>query len=336
MQHSCTKTLGATIGGDAVTFEHPTPFIMNEPDPSPSLHLHAHRAGDASHSHVPESRSPRTLAGSLALTLGFAGVELIAGFWSNSLALISDAGHMATDAIALGLALLAQVIAKRPPSAKHSFGYGRAEALAAFINALAMLALVAWISIKAVQRLFTPEAVEGETVVLVALIGLGVNLLVAWLLWRGAQNVNTKAALVHVMGDALGSVAALAAGGVIYFTGWLQIDPLLSIFVSLLILKSTVSVLRDSYHFLMEGVPHHIDYVQVGADVSQVKGVLSVHDLHVWEMSPGQPALIGHVEISDLQEWPLVLRAIKAMLLERHGIDHITLQPESPGMAEGT
>jgi cobalt-zinc-cadmium efflux system protein len=300
-----------------------------------SSHLHAHRAGDATHSHVIENRNPRLLAWSVFLTLGFAFVEAAAGIWSNSLALISDAGHMATDSIALGLALLAQYIAKRPPSAKHSFGFGRAEALAAFINALAMLALVAWISIEAIHRFSDPQRVQGAAVFVVATIGLMVNLLVAWLLSRDMTSVNTRAALVHVFGDILGSVAALAAGAVIYITGWLQIDPILSVFVALLILKSTVAVLRDSYHFLMEGVPHHIDYVQVGVDLAATKGVLSVHDLHVWEMTPGQPALIGHVEIRDLQEWPDVLRTIKAMLLENHGIDHVTLQPELPAMAEG-
>ena len=125
---------------------------------------------------------------------------------------------------------------------------------------------------------------------------------------------------------------ALIAGAVIYLTGWMQIDPLLSLFVSLLILKSTVGILRESYHFLMEGVPHHIDYLQVGTDLEQVPGVLSVHDLHVWDMSPGQPALIGHVEIIDLQAWPQVLHAVKTMLLSKHGIDHVTLQAEVAGM----
>jgi cobalt-zinc-cadmium efflux system protein len=130
------------------------------------------------------------------------------------------------------------------------------------------------------------------------------------------------------MGDLLGSVAALAAGAVIAFTGWFQIDPLLSILVALLILKSTLGVVRDSYHFLMEGVPHQIDYLQVGADLGEVPGVVSVHDLHVWDMSPGQPALIGHVELHDLSDWPAVLERIKTLLRTRHGIDHITLQPE--------
>lgn len=269
---------------------------------------------------------------SLLLTLGFAAVEAFAGFWSNSLALISDAGHMATDSLALGLALLAQLIAKRPPSAKHSFGFGRAEGLAAFINALILLIMVGWIGWEAAQRLAKPQPVQGATVFIVASIGLTVNLIIAWLLSHDKDSLNTKAAMVNVLGDLLGSIGALVAGAVIYFTGWLRIDPLLSIFVCMLILRSTVGILRESSHFLMKGVPHHIDYVQVGADLSGIKGVLSVHDLHIWEMSPGQPALIGHIEVRDLREWPEILHMIKTMLLAKHGIDHVTLQAELPGM----
>jgi cobalt-zinc-cadmium efflux system protein len=302
--------------------------------PAKPSHLHAHRAGDAAHRHFVEGRNQQILGWSLTLTLGFALVEAYAGLRSNSLALLSDAGHMATDSAALGLALLAQILAKRPPSAKHSFGFGRAEALAAFINGLAMLVVVGWIAVEAVQRISDPQPVQGEAVFVVAAIGLMINLLVAWLLSHDRESVNTRAALVHVLGDLLGSIAALVAGAVIYFTGWLRIDPLLSIFVSVLILRSTIAVLRESSHFLMKGVPHHIDYLQVGADLAAVKGVLSVHDLHIWEMSPGQPALIGHIEVRDLQEWPEVLRTINAMLLEKHSIDHVTLQAELPGMAE--
>lgn len=296
-------------------------------------HLHAHLKGDAHHTHSFEGRSRHVLAWALGLTLSFAGVEVVAGFWSNSLALISDAGHMVTDAAALGLALMAQLIARRPPSPRHSFGFGRAEALAAFVNALAMLCLVGWICYEAVLRFNTPHAVQGAMVFVVAFIGLAINLVVAWVLSKDKESVNTRAALVHVMGDLLGSVAAIVAGAVIYFTGWMQIDPLLSVLVSLLILKSTFGVLKDSYHFLMEGVPHQIDYLKVGADLEGVEGVLSVHDLHVWDMSPGQPALIGHVQIVELDHWPRVLLSIKQMLLEQHGIDHITLQPETSAMA---
>ena len=296
---------------------------------SPSAHLHAHHQGDAKHVHVAEGRSNSALAVALVLTLLFAVVEVVFGFISNSLALISDAGHMVTDAASLGLALLAQIIAKRPPSARNSFGYGRAEALAAFVNGLAMLLVVGWIVVEAVQRFGAPRPVAGATVLVVAAIGLAVNLGVAWLLARDQASINTRAALVHVMGDVLGSLAAIVAGAVIWFTGWMQIDPLLSVLVSLLILKSTVAILRESWHSLMEGVPQAIDYLEVGADLAQVPGVLSVHDLHVWDMSPGQPALIGHLRIRSLREWPEVLALVQEMLLDKHGIDHVTLQPEA-------
>jgi cobalt-zinc-cadmium efflux system protein len=293
-----------------------------------SAHLHAHRAGDAKHAHFAEARSQKALAGALLLTLLFAVIEVVTGFMSNSLALISDAGHMVTDAAALGLALLAQLIAKRPPSARHSFGFGRAEALAAFVNSVAMLALVSWILFEAVRRFADPQPVQGGIVLAVAAVGIVINLLVAWVLSRDHQNMNTRAAMVNVMGDLLGSIAAVVAGAVIYFTGWVRIDPLLSVFVSLLILKSTFGVLRESYHFLMKGVPEQIDYLQVGADLAALDGVKSVHDLHIWEMSPGEPALIGHLEVADLARWPALLRDVQDMLLDKHGIDHVTLQPE--------
>jgi cobalt-zinc-cadmium efflux system protein len=294
-----------------------------------SAHLHAHLDGDASHAHFFEARSQTALALALVLTLLFALIEAVTGVVSNSLALISDAGHMVTDAAALGLALLAQVIAKRPPSARHSFGFVRAEALAAFVNSLAMLLLVGWIIYEAAHRLVAPEPVQGGVVLVVAAVGAAINILVAWVLSRDEQNINTRAALINVLGDLLGSVAAIAAGAVIYFTGWVRIDPLLSIFVSMLIFKSTFGILRESYHFLMEGVPYQIDYLQVGEDLSRVPGVLSVHDLHVWDMSPGQPALIGHLEIRELAEWPAVLRAVREMLVAKYGIEHVTLQPEA-------
>jgi cobalt-zinc-cadmium efflux system protein len=235
---------------------------------------------------------------------------------------------MVTDAAALGLALLAQIISRRPPSPKHSFGFGRAEALAAFVNSIAMLALVVWIVFEAISRFYDPHQVDGFTVTVVAGIGLLMNIVVAWVLSRDKKSVNTRAALVHVMGDLLGSIAALIAGIVIQLTGWMPIDAILSILVSLLILKSTIAILHESYHFLMEGVPLHIDYLQVGKDLRGVPGVLAVHDLHVWEMTPSFPALIGHIEIAEMQEWPQIMSRINTMLLDQHGIDHVTLQPE--------
>ena len=299
-------------------------------DPS----FHAHKKGDAKHSHSKEVSNQNLLLIALILTLSFSGVEGAAAYFAGSLALISDAGHMVTDAAALGLALLAQIISKRPPSPKHSFGFGRAEALAAFVNGIVMLVLVAWIVFEAISRFYTPHQVDGLTVTIVAAIGLLMNVVVAWVLSRDKKSVNTRAALVHVMGDLLGSVAALLAGLVIQLTGWMPIDAILSILVSLLILKSTISILHESYHFLMEGVPLHIDYLQVGSDLKKVPGVLAVHDLHVWEMTPSFPALIGHIEIEHMQDWPEIMSHINVMLLDQHGIDHVTLQPEEVGQHE--
>jgi len=298
------------------------------PSAPDSTHLHAHLDGDAHYQHQSRRRGLATLAWALALTLGFAGVEAVSGFLSGSLALVSDAGHMVTDAASLALALLAQWMTRRPPSERYSFGYGRAEALAAFVNGLAMLLVVAWILYEAVHRLMAPHAVQGAAVMGVAAVGMLVNVAVAWILSRDQGSMNTRAALVHVLGDLLGSVAALAAGAIIYFTGWMRADPLLSMLVALLILKSTFAILRESYHHLMEGVPDQLDYAAVGADLEMINGVASVHDLHVWSMSPGQPALIGHVRICDMAAWPRILEEVRAMLRDKHGIDHVTLQPE--------
>lgn len=298
-----------------------------ESDPA----LHAHKKGDAKHCHTKEASNQNLLLIALVLTLGFSVVEGAAAYFAGSLALISDAGHMVTDAAALGLALFAQIISRRPPSSKHSFGFGRAEALAAFVNSIAMLVLVAWIVIEAICRFYTPHVVDGYTVSVVAAIGLLMNIVVALVLSRDQRSVNTRAALVHVMGDLLGSVAALAAGLIIQFTGWMPIDAILSILVSLLILKSTISILHESFHFLMEGVPLHIDYLEVGGDLKKIAGVSAVHDLHVWEMTPNFPALIGHIEIEDMHQWPQIMSRIRVMLLEKYGIDHVTLQPEQIG-----
>ncbi len=304
------------------------PQVAQSSDADQYSLLHIHKRGDAAHSHRRETSNASLLGLALAITFSFAIIEAIAGYLAGSLALLSDAAHMVTDAAALGLALFAQIISRRPPSARHSFGFGRAEALAAFVNAIAMLLLVAWIVGEAITRFYTPHIVDGLTVAIVAAIGLVMNVIVAAILSRDKKSVNTRAALVHVMGDLLGSIAALVSGVVIYFFGWMEIDAWLSILVALLILKSTIAILNESYHFLMEGVPLSIDYIAVGKDLNAVKGVRAVHDLHVWEMSPNQPALIGHIEVDSLRQWPALMRRINAMLLERHGIDHVTLQPE--------
>jgi cobalt-zinc-cadmium efflux system protein len=269
-----------------------------------------------------------TLLWATGLTLGFAAVEAGVGLWAGSLALVADAGHMVNDAAALGLAAGAAWLARRPATPRHSYGLGRAEFIAALVNSLGLLALVAWLAVSAVERLQAPLAVQGEAVSITAAVGLAINLLVAWLLSRGEKNLNTRAALLHVMGDLLGSVAALLSGLVIYFTGWMPIDPLLSLAIGGLILISSLRLLREALHGLMEGTPFHIDPEAVGRALAGVPGVASVHDLHIWAVKAEAPLLSAHLVVHDIARWETVLEASHALLASRFGIHHATLQPE--------
>jgi len=281
------------------------------------------------HHHAPSDR--RSLTWSFALTAGFALVEGVGGWLAGSLALFGDAGHMISDATALGFAALAAWIAKQPPSTRHSYGLGRAEVVAAIVNSLLMVAVVVAIGIAAVLRLRDPAPVAGETVMVVALIGLVVNIGVAWILSRGERSLNTRAALMHVMGDLLGSLAALTAGTVIYFTGWTPIDPILSLFICALILYSALRLLREALHVIMEGVPLNLDLREVGQAMATVPGVTSIHDLHIWTLSSGKVMLSAHVIITDLTLWEDTLSALRTLIHERFDIDHVTLQPELDG-----
>lgn len=286
-------------------------------------------AHDHFHAAAPRAAaSTRPLAIACVLTLGFAVVEVVGGLWAGSLALLADAGHMATDAAALLFALAASVIARRPASRQHSFGLARVEVIAAFVNALAMLLVVGWIFYEAIQRIQSPVPVRGLEVFGIAVIGLGVNVVVAWTPSRDRTNLNTRAALVHVLGDLLGSVAAIVAGLVIHFGGPTVVDPLLSLLVGGLILRSTVGVLRDSTLVLLDSVPQELDYAAIGQSLARLPHVVSVHDLHIWTMVPGRTALSAHVQIDALEHWPAVLHRARAALRREFGIDHVTLQPE--------
>ncbi|MDX1250897.1 MAG: cation transporter [Gammaproteobacteria bacterium] len=268
------------------------------------------------------------LTWALVFTLAFAAVEAMAGWQAGSLALLGDAGHMVTDAAALGLAAFAAWIAKRPPSVRHSYGLGRAEIIAALVNSLFMLGIVAGIVIAAIQRLQAPQPVAGGVVMGVAALGLAVNVIVAWMLSHGEETLNTRAALLHVLGDLLGSVAALIAGAVIYFTGWTAIDPILSLVICALILFSGFRLMREALHVLMEGVPSFLDLPEIGRAMAGVQGVASVHDLHIWALSSGTVMLSAHVTVPDMSRWQTILAAQQELLHERYGIEHITLQPE--------
>jgi cobalt-zinc-cadmium efflux system protein len=288
------------------------------------FHTHSH----PHHHHASPGGAGEGLVAALLLTLVFAVIEAFTGWWAQSLALISDAGHMLTDSLSLGLAALAAHFARRPPSARHSYGLVRLEVLAALINGLFMLGIVVFIVTEAVDRFSHPRQVAGGAVLGVAVVGLLINLGVAWQLTRGEHTLNKRGALLHVMGDALGSVAAIAAGTVILLTGWMPIDPILSLVVSLLILVSTLNLLRETLHVLMEGVPRHLDLNRVGQALAALDNVARVHDLHIWTLASGQIAISAHLNIQNLDQWPHVLDEARKLLAHDFGIGHVTLQPE--------
>jgi cobalt-zinc-cadmium efflux system protein len=269
------------------------------------------------------------MAWPMVLTLGFALVEAVGGWKTGSLALLGDAGHMLSDAAALGLAWLAARIALLPATKRHSYGLAGVEVIVALANGLFMLAVVGGIVIEAVHRFAEPHPVAGKEVMAIAFIGLLVNMAAAWHLHKGEHNINSRAALLHVIGDMLGSIAAIVAGAVIYFTGWTPIDPILSLVISLLIVGSTFTLLREALHVLMEGVPFNIDLHEVQQAMGNVEGVLSTHHVHIWMLSSGRIALSAHIVMHDMQGWMRVLPAIQLMLEERYGINHVTLQPET-------
>ncbi len=288
-------------------------------------------AAHGHHGHRHPGRAGRTLILGLVVTLGYALVEFVAGAAFHSLALMSDAGHMLSDALALGLAAFAAWVGNRPAGSRHSYGFARAEVVAAFVNGLAMLLIVVVIAVEAIGRLLDPQPVSGFGVMIVAFFGLLANLFVAYIISRGERNLNTRAALIHVVGDLIGSVAAITAGAVIYFTGWQPIDALLSLVIALLILASTVRLLLDALHVLMEGVPAGLRMDDIARAIASLSGVRAVHDLHVWNISSGQVALSAHVELDNLDNWAALLETGRQMLQTRFGIAHVTLQPEPAG-----
>jgi len=281
------------------------------------------------HHHHGHAHTHHSLGAAAAVTIAFALVEALGGWWTGSLALFSDAGHMLTDAAALLLGALAAWVARRPPSQRHSYGLGRAEIVAASINATVMLVIVVALAYESVLRLQSPSPVNGGVASLIAAVGLAVNLWVLRRLAPHGQDMNTRAARLHVLGDVLGSVAALLAGAVIAATGWMPIDSLASLAICVLIAVSAFRLMRESLHALMEGVPHGLSVDVIGAEMARVQGVVSVHDLHVWTLSGSRIALSAHVVVRSFGEWDRMLVDLQHRLHEAFGIDHVTLQPES-------
>jgi len=287
-------------------------------------HHHAHGLSEL-------RRTPlRRLILAFVITAGFMFVEAIVGFLSGSLALLADAGHMLADAAALALAMIAQRIASQQRTRARTYGYRRAEVLAAFANGVALALTAVWIFGEAVQRFQEPRAIDGKAMTATAVLGLIVNLVAAAVLSVGAKghNVNTRAALAHVISDALGSVGAIVGGVLVLSLGWTRADPIISAVIAVLICWGGFKLVRDTSHVLMEGSPIEVDIAHVEETLLRVPGVVGFHDLHVWSISEGFDVLTVHIIIARGFHGTDVVKAAAEHLRERHGLDHCTIQPE--------
>ena len=277
-----------------------------------------------------DAESSRRTLWAMLLTGGFMIVEVIGGVLTGSLALLADAGHMLTDTAALALAWFAFRVATKPADAKRTYGYHRFQILIAFVNGLTLVAIVGWIFIEAVRRFFQPLEIIGGTMLLIAVLGLLVNV-IAFLILHGGdrENLNLRGAAIHVIGDLLGSLAAIVAAFVILLFDWTPIDPLLSVLVALLILRSAWSLLRKSAHILLEGKPEWLNITAMRERLMRaVPELLNVHHVHVWSLTPQNLLLTMHAEVRTGIDQPRVLRAIKRTLNDEFGIAHATIEFE--------
>lgn len=276
----------------------------------------------------------RRLLAVLLLTAAFMVVEAVGGWLSGSLALLADAGHMLTDVGAIGLSLVTAVIGSRPADERKTYGYRRWEILAALVNGAALFGIAAWIVVEAFDRISAPPPVRAGLLLGIASAGLAVNVVALAILHGGHQhNLNTRGAYLHIMGDLLGSLAAIAAGVIILLTGWTLADPILSIGVALLILVGAWRLVRESTDVLLESVPRGVSMAEVQTRMLAVPGVAAVHDLHVWTVTSGLVAMSGHAVVPDLAAHPAALSGITAQLSEL-GIGHVTIQLEVSGGCE--
>jgi cobalt-zinc-cadmium efflux system protein len=295
---------------------------------------HDHAGGDdhgGGHGHEHDVRpvGRRRLAAVLALTAAFMVVEFAGGLLAGSLALLADAAHMLTDAGALALSLFALHVAQRPATAEKTYGYLRVEILAALLNGATLIVVAIFIFREAYQRFLDPPPVRSGLMLGVAVAGLLVNVVAARMLHGSAgHSLNVRGAYLHVLGDMLGSVGAVAAAIVIMLTGWVRADPLISVLVGMLILVSSWKLVRESADVLLEAVPSHIDLGEVREAMLVVSGVRDVHDLHIWTVTSGFLAMSGHAVVRDLAEHGNVLAELHRTLQEGFGIDHVTIQVE--------
>jgi cobalt-zinc-cadmium efflux system protein len=306
-------------------------------------HAHNHHPGHP-HDHVQDQArhvahhhdhargaSQRTLLIVLVLTFVYMIAEAIGGYLSNSLALLSDAGHMFTDVAALALALFAVRFASRPATPRKTYGFYRLEILAALANGVTLIVLSLLICVEAYHRLRSPEEVHGWTLIWISLGGLIVNLISAWMLSRAhKESLNVRGAFLHVLGDLLGSVAAIAAGVFIIWRGWRWADPVFSVFISVLIIFNSWRLVADAVNVLLEGAPSHINAAAVEQAIGAIAGVRAVHDLHIWTITSDRHAVTAHVVVNDAGESYRILREVREMLTERFALAHSTIQIEDP------
>jgi cobalt-zinc-cadmium efflux system protein len=303
-------------------------------------HDHDHHDDhDHGHSLVHEAneKNLRRVLVALVLTGTFMIVEVVGGIISGSLALLADAGHMLTDTVALALAAMAFHVSKRPPDGKLTFGYQRFQILAAFVNGISLLAIVGWILFEAINRFLNPNEILGEMMLVVAAAGLLVNLISFAVLHTGDQdNLNIRGAALHVAGDLLGSVAAIVAALVIIYTGWMPIDPILSVAVAVLILKSAWALVKRSAHILLEGAPEWLD-VQAMQErvVAGVPGVGEIHHVHIWGLTPQELMLTMHMSVVDgVASQSDVVRDTKKFMKDEYGIGHSTIEVDVDGCSD--
>ena len=295
-------------------------------------HAHDHSHGHAHH-HEADERNASRIGIAALLTGAFMGVELVGGLMAGSLALIADAGHMLSDFGALALAWIGFRMARRPATSTRTFGFRRFPVLAAFVNGLTLFAIAVWIVIEAIRRLGDPHGIEPGLMLWVAVAGLAVNI-ASFAVLHGAErdNLNVRGALLHVAGDMLGSVAAIVAAGIIMATGWLQADPILSILVALIILRSAWSLTAESAHILLEGAPGNISLDAVTRDLSEhVDGVTDIHHAHLWSLDGRRSMITLHARIRQDVARAAVVEKLKARLSETHGIGHATIEIEVEG-----
>ncbi|MFV0537008.1 MAG: cation diffusion facilitator family transporter [Dysgonomonas sp.] len=292
-------------------------------------HSHEHQHGHShNHSH---NANKKALTISFILIAGFMFVEFIGGYLTNSLALISDAGHMLSDAVALGLSLSALIFGARAATPSKTYGYKRFEILAALLNGIVLVLLAVFICKEAIERLSAPPHVIGQGMMIISIIGLLINIIVAWILHsQGStkENLNVRSAFLHVIGDLLGSVGAIIAAVLIMLFGWYIADPIASMIVSLLVLYSGWNVLKESINILMEAKPANIDFEKVTELLKSIDGVEGIHDLHIWMITSEFTSMTVHLHVKENTDRDLILEQAKHIMQEKYGIKHVTIQIE--------